>query len=88
MWVQGVAKTGTGICIKQVRKATPEEIEASKSVIVGGYKAEFINGVKFGCQTINKHTIKQLLELSKVTKITIAGEDITTDLLTKILDRI
>lgn len=88
VWLEGGGPTG-GIHLEAVRKATPQEIEASKTITIHGHKAECLSGsVRFGCQELSKTTIQELLNLSKVTAINIAGEDITTYLLTKILNRI
>jgi len=83
-------KHGVSLDIYNARKATDEEIKKASEVKIGKYTMETTTvGAKFGCQTIPLPTIKGIQDILSRTEIeahlTIKGEEITLDIIDKIL---
>jgi len=74
-----------------VRRATLEEIEKAKSIMIGEFHAEITkNTVKFGCQTLTLQdvlTVKHLLSSPISASIKIKETNITNELIDKILNQ-
>lgn len=80
------------IYVNSVRKATPQEIKEAESVIIGDYKAEFVeNVVSFGCQHFvldDLKTLERIVSSPINGKIEIEGVDINIGLIKKLIGKL